>query len=263
MQTLRKPGVFQPGRITYIPVDEIYTKSVGNRRFEEIRNLADSVARYGIMQPLAVRREMTGYTLISGERRLRAARLVGLAEVPCVVLEADSQECKVIALVENLQRRELDFVEQAEGLNTLVSDFGMSQEDAARRVGLSQSAAANKLRLLKLPKDLLETLRDTGFSERHARALLRLTDERQQRQILRKILSENMTVAQTEEYIDEYLQRDRPSRLPQYFLTDVRPFLNMVAHGVDTLKKSGIFAAMTQTDTQLYTILTVKIRKVR
>ena len=264
MQTLRKRGIFEPGRITYIPVGEIsHGANQPRRRFEEIKELADSVARYGVLQPLSVRKEMNGYTLIAGERRLRAAKLVGLAEVPCVVLQADSKESQIIALVENLQRRELDFVEQAEGINRLISDFGMSQEEAARRIGLTQSAAANKLRLLKLPRNLLESIRNTGLSERHARALLRLDGEQEQTDILKEIIQQNMTVARTEEYIDEYLNRDREKRLPEYYVNDVRPFLNTVARGVETLKSSGICASMTQTDTQLYTILTVKIRKVK
>jgi ParB family chromosome partitioning protein len=264
LQTLRKRGIFEPGRITYIPVGKIrQSADQPRRRFEEIKQLADSVARYGVLQPLSVREEMDGYTLIAGERRLRAAKLVGLAEVPCVVLQADSRECQIIALVENLQRRELDFVEQAEGINRLITDFGMSQEEAARRIGLSQSAAANKLRLLKLPRNILEDIRNTGLSERHARALLRVDGEQEQTEILRTVISENMTVARTEEYIDEYLRQDRKRRLPDYFVNDVRPFINSVSGGVETLQRSGIWVNMTQTDTQLYTILTVKIRKVK
>ncbi|MBQ8974522.1 MAG: ParB/RepB/Spo0J family partition protein, partial [Oscillospiraceae bacterium] len=148
LQWLGRRGIFQPGRITYIPVEQISCGEHPRRRFEEIKELADSVARYGVLQPLSVRQEGLGrYVLISGQRRLRAAKLVGLAEVPCVVMEADCRESKVLSLVENLQHRELDFVEQAEGLQSLISDYGMSQEEAARRVGMSQPSAANKLRL--------------------------------------------------------------------------------------------------------------------
>ena len=261
MQTLPKRGLFEPGRITYLPVYEIRTTQSPRHRFEEIRQLADSVARYGVLQPLSVRRERAGYSLISGERRLRAAKLVGLCEVPCVVLEADSRECRILALVENLQRRELDFVEQAEGLYTLVADYGMSQEEAARRVGLSQSAAANKLRLLKLPRELLEKMRDAGLSERHARAMLRLTDHEDQRRVLAEILLRSMTVCQAEEYIDEYLSLKQQQRAPEYYIRDVRPFINTVAAGVRRLCESGMPSVMTRTDTDRYTILTVKIKK--
>lgn len=260
MQGSGKRGAFEPGRITYLPTEAITWGDNPRRRFEEIRELADSVARYGVLQPLSVRREGTGYRLISGERRLRAARLAGLAEVPCVVLQADSRESRVLALVEDLQHRELDFLEQAEGLNSLVTEFGMSQEEAARRVGMSQSAAANKLRLLRLPRPLLEQIRSAGLSERHARALLRLTGEQEQREILRQVLENAMTVWETEQYIDAFLEKKR-TELPAYALRDVKPFLNTVEAGVRTLNGSGIHTVLTRTETAFYTILTVKIRK--
>ena len=130
-----------------------------------------------MLNPLTVRLRDGRYELVAGERRLRAARLAGLCDVPCILLDVSLEDASLIALVENLQRRDLDFIEEANGLSQLIKLFGMSQEEAARRIGKSQSAVANKLRLLKLPDDVLRSLRDNGLTERHGRALLRLQDE--------------------------------------------------------------------------------------
>ena len=153
----------------------------------------------GLLQPLTVRRSAQGgWELVAGERRLRAARLAGLQEVPCLSLQIDSQRASLLALVENLQRKDLDFWEEALALEKLISTYHLSQEEAARRIGKSQSAVANKLRLLKLPAAVLETLRDGGATERHARALLPLEDPSLQARAAQAILEGRLTVAQTE-----------------------------------------------------------------
>lgn len=143
---------------------------------QELEELAGSIQALGLLQPLTVRRRADGWELVAGERRLRAAKLAGLEEVPCISLQIDDQRSSLLALVENLQRKDLDFWEEALALDRLISVYHLSQEEAARRIGKSQSAVANKLRLLKLPEDTLRALRDGGCTERHARALLRLED---------------------------------------------------------------------------------------
>ena len=198
MQVLKRSGRIERSSITYLPVDAIYPSTVQPRkRFEQeaLAELSESIAQYGVLNPLTVRRRGTSYELIAGERRLRAATLAGLREVPCIVVDANMEDASLIALVENLQRRDLDFVEEAEGIAQLISLFGMSQEEAARRLGKSQPSIANKLRLLRLPKDVLDTLRDDNLTERHGRALLRLPGEGAQRAALHEMVAQRMNVS--------------------------------------------------------------------
>ena len=205
MQTMRtRPGV-RRGNVVWLPAEDIAPNPVQPRKlFDEsaLEELSQSIRSYGILNPLTVRCRGGRYELVAGERRLRAAKLAGLEEVPCIVLDVNMQDASLIALIENLQRRDLDFVEEAVGLSRLIRMFGMSQEEAAKRIGKSQSAVANKLRLLKLPPDVLENLRSYGLSERHGRALLRLPEPGSQRMALEYIAANDLTVAATEEYIE-------------------------------------------------------------
>ena len=177
MQLLRKKGLLDSPRVLFLPVDAISPNPNQPRRVfgtQELEELAGSIQALGLLQPLTVRRRADGWELVAGERRLRAAKLAGLEEVPCISLQIDDQRSSLLALVENLQRKDLDFWEEALALDRLISVYHLSQEEAARRIGKSQSAVANKLRLLKLPTPVLERLRDGGATERHARALLPL-----------------------------------------------------------------------------------------
>ena len=208
MQALRARPAFRRGGILSVRVEDLAPNPVQpRRRFDEesLRELSESIRCYGILNPLTVRLRCGKYELVAGERRLRAAKLAGLTEVPCLLVDVDMQDAGLLALVENLQRKDLDFLEEAEGLQRLIRMFGMSQEEAARRIGKSQSAVANKLRLLKLPRDVLEALRQNGLSERHGRALLRLPDGESQRAALAAILEQGMTVAAADAYIDALL----------------------------------------------------------
>ena len=164
----------------------------------ELAELALSISQVGVLQPLTVRRTPGGWELIAGERRLRAAQLAGLPRVPCLPMEADSDASALLALVENLQRQDLTVWEEAAALRQLIDRHHLSQEEAAQRVGKSQSAVANKLRLLKLPEDVIATLRSHRLTERHARSLLRLGSPEAQRAALEEILKRGLNVAQTE-----------------------------------------------------------------
>jgi ParB family chromosome partitioning protein len=268
MQLMKKRGLYEASRIIYVPVGDILPNPDQPRKnFEPnaMRELAGSISRYGILQPLSVRRRGGGYELVSGERRLRAAKLVGLKDVPCVVLDIDSQESSILALVENLQRKDLDFIEEAEGLHRLVNINGYKQEEAARLVGLSQSAVSNKLRILKLSPELLFMIRDTGLTERHARALLRLEDERERLETFEQIIKKNLNVANTEEYIDSYLakkgQNIKAPNKPVYILKDVRLFINTLTRGMSMMQQSGIDAKCGRDETEREIILTIKIPK--
>ena len=177
----------------------------------------------------------------------------------------DSQESSILALVENLQRKDLDFIEEAEGLHRLVTVHGYKQEEVARLVGLSQSAVSNKLRILKLSPELLFMIRDTGLTERHARALLRLEAEQDRMNVFEMIIRKNLNVANTEEYIDSYLQnkdstQKTPNR-PVFVLKDVRLFMNTLTRSMNMMQQSGIKAHYGRDETEEEIILTIKIPK--
>ena len=269
MQLLRKKGMLDSNRVLFLPVDAIAPNPDQPRRVfpqHELEELAASIRSLGLLQPLTVRRGERGWELVAGERRLRAAKLAGLTEVPCLSLQIDSQRSSLLALVENLQRRDLDFWEEALALNKLISTYHLSQEEAARRIGKSQSAVANKLRLLKLPTPVLEHLRDGGATERHARALLPLADPALQIQAADTILKEKLTVAQTEALVDQLLHPAPPAppvRRPRrvFVVKDVRLFLNTVEHNLDLIKNAGISAAKTQEETDQEIVLTIRIPK--
>ena len=178
-----RKGEFFSSRVRYISLNQIRPNPQQPRRsFDEdsLSELAESIRSYGILQPLTVRRQGTGYELVAGERRLRAAAMAGLREVPCLVAQVGEEDSALLALMENLQRRDLDCWEEAEALSRLIARYGLSQEEAARRLGRSQPAVANKLRLLRLPDSVRQFLQENGLTERHARALLRLGTEEQQ-----------------------------------------------------------------------------------
>ncbi len=263
----KKGGLFESNRVIYVPVTDVFPNPAQPRtRFaqEGLRELADSIQEHGILQPLSVRRrEAGGFELISGERRLRAARLAELKQVPCIIVSATDVESSLLALVENLQRRDLDYVEEAAALQQLITTYRLSQEEAARRIGKSQSAVANKLRLLKLSPELLNQLREHDLSERHARALLRL-EEGERQAALTYIVAQGLNVAQTDSYIDSLLAQpeDRPmkKRHPVY-IKDIRLFLNSLNRGLETMKQSGLAAVCGREETEEDLILTIRIPK--
>ena len=231
-------------------------------RPEELSGLADSIAQVGILQPLSVRRTPAGWELIAGERRLRAAALAGLKTVPCIEVAADEPTSSLLALVENIQRQDLDFWEEALALRRLIDTYHLSQEEAAARVGKSQSAVANKLRLLRLPEDVLKEFRAAGLGERHARALLRLETPELQRRAARHILERRMTVAAAEEYIARLLRPKKPRRaVPIYRTRDVRLFLNTVQRGLAIMNSAGVSARCGREETEQEILLTIHIPK--
>ena len=230
---------------------------------EELGELASSISQLGVLQPLSVRRTPGGWELIAGERRLRAAELAGLTFVPCLPVEADDDTSALLALVENLQRKDLDVWEEAAALRQLIDFHHLSQEEAARKVGKSQSAVANKLRLLKLPEDVIESLRENHLTERHARALLRLDCAELQRTALEHILKHQLNVAQTEAYIERICQRQAAPRraAPVYRFRDVRLFLNTVKKSLAVMQSAGVNARCGKEETDNEITLTIHIPK--
>ena len=228
---------------------------------QELEELAASIAQVGLLQPLTVRAASGGWELVAGERRLRAAVMAGLEQVPCLVVQADEEHSALMALVENIQRQDLDFWEEAMALDKLISVCGLSQEEAARRIGKSQSAVANKLRLLKLPEDVLETLRDNRCGERHARALLRLEGADAQRAAGDYIVRHGLSVAQAEEYIERLLHPKAKGRAPVYLIKDVRLFLNTLKRGLSLMNAAGVDARCGREETENEILLTIRIPK--
>ncbi|NCB50527.1 MAG: ParB/RepB/Spo0J family partition protein [Clostridia bacterium] len=268
LAVMNRPRTARAG-VLMIPVDEIDPNPMQPRsdfNEEGLRDLAASIAEYGILNPLNVRLHYGRYELVAGERRLRAARLAGLKAVPCTVLDVDMEVSSLLAMVENIQREDLDFVEEARGIATLIRLFDMRQDEAAKKLGLSQSAVANKLRLLKLQGDILSSLRENGLTERHGRALLRLSSENDQRSALAHIITRDLNVAQTDAYIDRLLEEksgrnDRDRQRRAFVMKDVRLFLNTITKSLDMMKQGGVNAGLKKSETDDELILTISIPK--
>lgn len=269
---MKTPTMLTSRKVILLPVGSIHPNPMQPRKVFDpgsLAELTDSIRMYGVLQPLTVRKAADGsFELVAGERRLRASRAAGLEKVPCILVNVSEQDSGLLALVENLQRQDLDYIEEAEGLRTLTRTYGMSQEEAARCVGLSQSAVANKLRLLRLSPELLFLLRDRGLSERHARALLRLETDEQRLEVLSHVLEQDLNVAGTEQYIEEYLKRGGPpkaarakKKAPRIVMKDVRIFFNTVTKGLGVMRRSGVQAEYDQAETEADYILTIRIPK--
>ena len=256
------------GSIVYLAVDAIAPSAVQPRQNfspAQLEELSRSIAEYGVLSPLTVRPRQGGYELVAGERRLRAARMAGLHEVPCIIMELDLEEASFIALVENLQRNDLDFLEEARGIAQLIRLFGLSQEECARRLGKSQSAVANKLRLLRLPQEVLALLRKHGFTERHARALLRLPTPEAQAAGADLLVKEGWTVARTEKYVEEVLRNQTKGKKtrPPLLIRDVRFFLNSLDHSLAVMRSAGVAAQCQRKEEGEDLLLTIRIPKAK
>lgn len=262
MGLLRKKGMFDSGKVLFLSVDAIFPNPDQPRSVFselELQELSNSIREMGILQPLTVRRKDGSWVLIAGERRLRAAKLAGLTEVPCLSVQADSQTSGLFALVENLQRHDLDFWDEALALRKLIDTYCLSQEEAARRIGKSQSAVANKLRLLQLAPETLQILRDHGCSERHARALLSLKDPVLQCRAAQQIVRQSMTVAQTEVLVRQLTTQAPPRKQPTFIIKDVRLFLNTITRSLDLMRSAGVDAQVLREDSDQEILLTIHI----
>ena len=264
-----RKGEFFSSRVRYISLNQIRPNPQQPRRsFDEdsLSELAESIRSYGILQPLTVRRQGTGYELVAGERRFRAAKLAGLQTVPCLEMQVDEQDSAIMALIENIQRRDLHYLEEATAIAAYLRQSGSTQEEAAALLGRSPSALANKLRLLRLSPDCCRLLTEHDLTERHARALLRLEDEEERLNALHHIIRHHLNVAQTEQYIDKrlaQLQTTPPSGRRVFLLKDVRLFLNSLDRGLRLVREAGIGAESRREDTEDAILLTIRIPKNR
>ena len=260
MQCQKLKTYMETGRIIFLPARSIRPNPSQPRkvfRQEALEELADSIRRHGILQPLSVRRVDNVYELIAGERRLRAAQLAGLTELPCLVLRMDDKESGMAAMVENLQRQDLDYIEEAVGISRLMNQWDMSQEQVARLLGKSQSAIANKLRILRHSDIILATLREANLSERHARALLKLPTDEQKLAAITEILRQNMSVARAESYIDSLLSQ-KNTKASQ---ANVNTFLNSLNQSLSKIQRCGIGAISERRETDSQIVVTITIPK--
>ena len=260
MQCQKLKTYMETGRVMFLPARAIRPNPDQPRtvfREDALRELADSIRQHGILQPLSVRRVGQSYELIAGERRLRAAQMAGLSEIPCIIMNMDDRESGMAAMIENLQRQDLDFVEEAKGISRLMDQWSMSQDQVAKLLGKSQSAVANKLRLLRHSPAVLHALRETGLTVRHGRALLKLSGEEEKLSAIAVITQQSMNVARTEKYIQELLTNKTKS--PQKINLGI--FLNNLNQSLARIQSSGISAVSERRETEDEIVLTITIPK--
>ncbi len=264
-------NIFEKKLLMLKPENLIANNSQPRKSFDEyeLKLLADSISANGIIQPLAVRKiENSKYEIIAGERRFRAAKMVGLRRIPCVIHTADEQTAAIFSLTENLQRSDLSVFEEAKAIDRLINYYGISQSQAAAKLGIAQSTLSNKLRLLNLSPEIQTRITKARLTERHARALLRLAiSERDE--ALDYIIANGLTLAQTEQYIEEILNPTREplkinepiKPLRKQSIGDMRLFYNSLSKLVGTLQSAGINARTRKTETDKYIEYKVRIKK--
>lgn len=257
-----------PKEITEIPTEKLLPNPYQPRKqfsSEEMLGLADSIKVNGVLQPLLVRRINNSdyYEIIAGERRLRASILANMQTVPCLVVDCDYEDSALYSILENIQRSDLNFFEEAMAIAHLQNHFGMTQDEIGKRLGRSQSALSNKLRLLKLSVDVRYFIEKEGLTERHARALLKLSSEKDVWDVLNVIKERRLNVEQTEAYIaqktDKTVKQHPNNSIPIF--RDVRIFVNTVNKAIETMLKSGIQAESDKTETDDYIEFRVRIPK--
>ena len=255
-------------RLLNIKTDEIIQNANQPRKsFDEyeLYKLSESIRHNGIIQPLTVRKTDNGYILIAGERRLRAAKKAGLKKVPCIVYRVSGETAAAYSVIENLQRADLNVFEQAEGINRLITEFGISPADAAERLGIAQSTLSNKLRVLRLSEAERSRITAARLTERHARALIRITDETERKNALDRIIAENMTAKECEDYIESVLNPPvitaPPEPVRKSGIADVRIFANSLNRLIDTMLAAGIKASRKRQENKDYIEFRIRIEK--
>ena len=258
--------------ITYLNIDSVRPNPYQPRKqFTKgaLEELCESIQQYGVIQPINVRKITSSkFELVAGERRLRAAIMAGLKEIPAIIINITDNDSAVLALIENLQREDLNYLEEAEGYNNLINEHGLTQEELAQKIGKSQSTVANKIRLLRLSPLVKKILSDNNLTERHARALLKLHDEQLQLKVLRHVSDKGLNVKKTEELIerviDKFLSKNKEKPVERKFtktIKDIRIFVNTIRQAIELMKKSGVDAKAAQIDRGEYVEFIVRIPK--
>ncbi|AIF54025.1 nucleoid occlusion protein [Pelosinus sp. UFO1] len=260
------------GNVKHVQITDIVPNPFQPRKIfteESLQELASSIGEYGVIQPLIVRAIADGFELVAGERRLRASKLAGLQQVPVIVKEFTDKEVAELAMIENLQREDLHFLEEAEGFQQLITSFGFTQEELAKRMGKNQSTIANKLRLLKLIPEVRAVVANEKLTERHARSLLKIDDSRLQLEVLELISEKNLNVRETEELIEEFLEdiakqveaKNAPKRNVVKIIRDVRIFINTINNVVGEMKKTGLKIKVKQEQDEEFIHINLRIPK--
>lgn len=261
-------------RVEHIDIEKIRPNPYQPRKkFSSINleELASSIKSYGVLQPITLRKMRDGcYELVAGERRVKASKMVGLNKVPAIVIEVMDQDSAVLALIENLQREDLNFFEEAEGYSHLMNDYGFTQEDIAKKVGKNQSTIANKIRLLRLSKDIRDAITQNNLSERHARALLKIPEEQIQTAILKRIVDKGLRVKETEDLVEgilDKLSERGDENVEEEVKRSIRGainykiYVNTIKNAYRAIKQSGIDAEFIQRDSDEFIEVVVKIPK--
>lgn len=260
------------GRIYMIETYRIKpNRSQPRKNFEDdaILSLADSIKRYGMLQPLTIRAfdsDSSDFELVAGERRLRAAGILGLTEVPCIIITASDEQSATLAIIENIQRENLNMFETAEAIASLIDLHGMTQERIARDLSMSQSYVANKLRILRLGEDERALIIDNKLSERHARALIKIENMKLRKQALDYIIDKHLNVTASEEYIDGVLanEKDKKTRVKRKFvIKDIRIFYNTIDKAIATVHKAGIGIVKDEVESESEVQLIIRIPKIQ
>ena len=230
--------LYSPSKILYISLSDINMPSAYRKKkwTEDDDELMRSIARYGVLLPILLRQNGSKYDLVSGTRRFYACRRAGFHKIPSIIVDLTTYEGELMSFTENHNRKVMDFVEEAEALHRIISVHGISRDEAARRIGKSPSAVSNKLRLLNMPRELLYLARDSGLTERHVRALLRLSNSRTIASVMQEIIEKDLSVSETEQHIDEILH---PKKENVIALGNAGIFMNTVYRGVGIMQKSG------------------------
>ena len=247
MNNIFKTKEKQVQKIVMLPLSNIVpNKSQPRKYFDEsaIYSLSQSIKENGIIQPVCVRKTGALYEIISGERRCRASKLAGLSEVPCIIMEIDDEKSAVLALIENIQRSDLSFFEEALAINELISVYGLTQQEAARRLGKAQSTVANKLRLLRFTDVERNMLLVNNIPERQARALVRIEDTEQRQRILNEVVRRKLNLEQTEHLVDNVIdgqKKEKKSARSSIFNIPLpRIYINSINKIVDRMKSENI-----------------------
>lgn len=239
-------------KVHSLPIDKIRPNPYQPRKsFDKtmLEELSNSIRRYGVMQPIHVRLiNGCSYELVAGERRLRASLMAGLTTIPAIIVDVNDNDSAIIALIENIQRQNLNFMEEAEGYQNIIQDYGLTQEELAQKLGKNQSTIANKLRILKLSPEMRKLILEHSLTERHARALLKIPDEFVQKEVILQVIAQDLTVKRTEKLVEEALQKlleYKPPQVEQKIkrnFSDIRLLTNSIKQSVDLIQKSGVEA---------------------
>lgn len=255
--------------IVNIDVNKIIpNKNQPRKTFDDkaLEELSQSIKNYGIIQPITVRKIYDDiYEIVAGERRFKAVKLLSMETIPAVVIEVKEEESAAMALIENLQREDLDFIEEAMAYERLIEDFDLNQTQLAEKLGKSQSTIANKMRILKLPESVKQRLREGGLSERHARALLKIDDEELLLGIVEKVINKDLNVSETEKLVNSIAEdinekKIRDKRYVRNFI-NYKIYINTIKNAYNEIVKTGIDAKFEQDESDEYIEIKVKIPK--